>query len=330
MNFCFVNWSIRFVSEKHPEWIKANTLREVETQPGIGNYFTVTAFEIYNANAMSEPKNIWKNKLKQLKELHRKKEEERKRKEAELQRLEEEKRKREKAERQRKREMLFSYDGIYKIQLGQNRNIISGKVYQDLGPILFRLSRGQPKLDENNILYNAFGLNEIKFSLDYDGYMIVSGQILGEKKSERKCVHLAGNLKSDNKFNPKSSQNCGVSGQSLSMRFEKISDDVNFNFAQEEDLKELEGEYDVQWFITGINSTYRTLRAKDTLTLSKGVGVFSGNEDDKQPSSELRKELSVQYNTNGDIVILGLLDLMEKLDIKQWHASGKKSPIENG
>jgi len=324
----FVNWSIRFVSEKHPEWIKANTLREVETQPGIGNYFTVTAFEIYNANVMSEPKNIWKNKLKQLKELHRKKEEERKRKEAELQRLEEEKRKREKAERQRKREMLFSYDGIYKIQLGQNRNIISGKVYQDLGPILFRLSRGQPKLDENNILYNAFGLNEIKFSLDYDGYMIVSGQILGEKKSERKCVHLAGNLKSDKKFNLKSSQNCGVSGQSLSMRFEKISDDVNFNFAQEEDLKELEGEYDVQWFITGINSTYRTLRAKDTLTLSKGVGVFSGNEDDKQPSSELRKELSVQYNTNGDIVILGLLDLMEKLDIKQWHASGKISPIE--
>ena len=32
----FVNWSIRFVSEKHPEWIKANTLREVETDPFIG------------------------------------------------------------------------------------------------------------------------------------------------------------------------------------------------------------------------------------------------------------------------------------------------------
>ena len=324
----FVNWSIRFVSEKHPEWIKANTLREVETQPGIGNYFTVTAFEIYNANVMSEPKNIWKNKLKQLKELHRKKEEERKRKEAELQRLEEEKRKREKAERQRKREMLFSYDGIYKIQLGQNRNIISGKVYQDLGPILFRLSRGQPKLDENNILYNAFGLNEIKFSLDYDGYMIVSGQILGEKKSERKCVHLAGNLKSDNKFNPKSSQNCGVSGQSLSMRFEKISDDVNMDLVDEEELKKLDGEYDVQWFITGINYTERTLRAKDKLTLSNGVGVFLGNDPNKQPSSELRKKLSIQYNANGEIVILGKIDLMEKMDVKKWYASGEIHPTE--
>ena len=59
----FVNWSIRFVSEKHPEWIKANTLREVETDPFIGIYHTVTAFEIYNANVMSEPKNIWKSKF---------------------------------------------------------------------------------------------------------------------------------------------------------------------------------------------------------------------------------------------------------------------------
>jgi len=36
-------------------------------------------------------------------------------------------------------------------------------------------------------------------------------------------------FKSDKKFNPKSSQNCGASGQSLSMKFEKISDDVNFD-----------------------------------------------------------------------------------------------------
>ena len=62
----FINWSIRFVSEKHPEWIKSNTLREVETDPFIGNYHTVTAFEIYNANVMSEPKSIWKEKRKKI------------------------------------------------------------------------------------------------------------------------------------------------------------------------------------------------------------------------------------------------------------------------
>ena len=311
----FINWSIRFVSEKHPEWIKANTLREVETQPGIGNYFTVTAFEIYNANVLSEPKSIWSERKKIAQK-----------KEAKLQKLKEEKHKRDKAERLRKREMLFSYDGIYKVQLGQNRNLIDGKIFQDLGSIIFTLKRAQAKLDENNILYGAFGLDEINFSLDYDGYMTVSGQILSNVDTERKCVYIVGNLKSDKNFNPKSNQNCSASGQNFSMKFKKVSDDINFNFAQEEDLKELEGEYDVQWFITGINSTERSLYAKDTLTLSKGVGLFSGSEEDKQPSSELRRELSIQYNANGDIVILGKIDLMEKLDAKQWHASGKIHP----
>ena len=339
----FINWSIRFVSEKHPEWLEANTLREVETDPFIGNYHTITAFEIYNANVMSEPKSIWKSKFNRQKEALRKKEEEDKKKEAELKKLKEEKhkkeqamlkklevekRKREKGERTRKREMLFSYDGTYKVQLGQIRNLIGGKVYQNLGSILFRLNRGQPELDEKNILYKEFGLNEIKFSLGYDGYMTLSGQILSKIDTEKKCFYIAGNLKLDKKFNPKTSQNCSAGGQNFSMNFEKISDDINFNFSQEKELKKLEGEYDVQWFITGINSTERSLYAKDSLTISNGIGVFSGDEPNKQPSSELRKELSVQYDTNGEIIILGKIDLMEKMDVKKWYASGKIHPTK--
>ena len=86
----FINWSIRFVSEKHPEWINENTLREIETDPFIGNYHTVTAFEIYNANVMSEPKSIWKEKrvklnleekLNEEKRLQKEIEEERKKQE---------------------------------------------------------------------------------------------------------------------------------------------------------------------------------------------------------------------------------------------------------
>ena len=294
----------------------------IKTVWGFGD---VIELEIENEELRRKREAEEKKKEAELKKL---KEEKRKKEQARLQRLEDEKRKREKAERLRNREMLFSYDGIYKVQLGQNRNLIDGKTYQDLGSILFRVSRGQPKLDENNILYDAFGLNDIKFSLNYDGYMTVSGQILGEKNSERKCIHLAGNLKSDKKFNPKSSQNCGASGQSLSMRFEKISDDVNMDLVDEEELKKLDGEYDVQWFITGINYTERTLRAKDKLTLSNGVGVFLGNDPNKQPSSELRKKLSIQYNANGEIVILGKIDLMEKMDVKKWHASGEIHPTE--
>ena len=54
--------------------------------------------------------------------------------------------------------------------------------------------------------------------------------------------------------------------------------------------------------------------------------MFEGNEPNKQPSSELRKELSVQYNANGEIIILGRIDLFEKVDVKQWYASGKIHP----
>jgi hypothetical protein len=259
--------------------------------------------------------------LGNFEDVRREYDEERKKKE-------EEKRKREKVERLKKRDILYSYDGVYKIRLELFQDGIDGKIFQDLGSILFTLKRAQAKLDENNILYQALGLKEVNFSLDYDGYMIVSGRILGEINSGGRCIYIAGNLKSEKKFNPKTSQNCSASSQNLSMKFKKISDDINFNFAQEEDLKELEGEYDVQWFITGINSTERSLYAKDTLSLSNGVGVFSGSEEDKQPSSELRKELSVQYNANGDIVILGRLDLMEKLDVKQWYASGEIHPTK--
>jgi hypothetical protein len=247
---------------------------------------------------------------------------------AERKRIKEEELKKVKAERLRKREILYSYDGVYKIQLELIQDGFDGKIFQDLGSIIFTLKRAQAKLDENNILYKAFGLDEIKFSLDYDGYMIVSGQISGNVDIEKKCVYIAGNLKSDKKFNPKSNQNCSASGQNFSMKFKKISDDINFNFAQEEDLKELEGEYDVQWFITNINTNERSLHAKDTLTLSNGIGVFEGNEPNKQPSSELRKELSVQYNANGEIIILGRIDLLEKVDVKQWYASGKISPMK--
>ena len=103
---------------------------------------------------------------------------------------------------------------------------------------------------------------------------------------------------------------------------------INFDLGDEKELKKLDGKYDVQWFMTGINSTERTVRAKDKLRLSNGVGVFSGNDPNKQPSSELRKKLSVQYNANGEIVILGKIDLMEKLDVKQWYASGEIHPTE--
>ncbi len=53
------------------------------------------------------------------------------------------------------------------------------------------------------------------------------------------------------------------------MKIKKISDDVSLDLVNEKELKKLDGEYDVQWFIKGINSTGRTLRGKRQINTIK-------------------------------------------------------------
>ena len=60
----FINWSIRFVSEKHPEWLKDKfTTYEIKVFPWLSQYYHIQAFEIFNANIMSEGENLWTKKL---------------------------------------------------------------------------------------------------------------------------------------------------------------------------------------------------------------------------------------------------------------------------
>ena len=66
----YINWSIRFVAEKHPEWIEdKKSLQEIKVHPWLSQYYYVQSFEIYNANIMTESSNIWieKNKLAEKK-----------------------------------------------------------------------------------------------------------------------------------------------------------------------------------------------------------------------------------------------------------------------
>ena len=65
----YISWSIRFVSEEHPEWVKENLLQDIKTDFDSNNYFTINPFEIYNANVMLEPKSIWMDREKIDKEL---------------------------------------------------------------------------------------------------------------------------------------------------------------------------------------------------------------------------------------------------------------------
>jgi len=65
----YINWSIRFVSEKHPEWIEdKRSLEEIKVHPSLSQYYHVQPFEIYNANILSENSNIWleKNKVAKI------------------------------------------------------------------------------------------------------------------------------------------------------------------------------------------------------------------------------------------------------------------------
>ena len=61
----YINWSIRFVSEKHPEWIEdKRSLHEIKVHPFLSQYLHIQPFEIFNANIMSENSNIWVEKNK--------------------------------------------------------------------------------------------------------------------------------------------------------------------------------------------------------------------------------------------------------------------------
>ena len=61
----YINWSIRFVTEKHPEWIEdKRSLQEIKVHPWLSQYYYVQSFEIYNANIMLENSNIWLDKNK--------------------------------------------------------------------------------------------------------------------------------------------------------------------------------------------------------------------------------------------------------------------------
>ena len=195
----YINWSIRYVSEQKPEWIKKNTLRDIKTDPFIGNYHTITAFEIYNANIMSEPKNIWK-----------------------------EKRNKEKAKRKIKQELLLSYDGNYHVYLSLKRDGINKKINQELGSIKFVLNSGKAKFDKSNILYDALGLEGVSVSLGYDGSVTINGFISDETGRNKQCVYLLGNLNSEKNFKTKSYYNCVKKGQRLQVKFIKISDDINW------------------------------------------------------------------------------------------------------
>ena len=70
----YINWSMRFVTEKHPEWIEDKfSPHEVKVFPFHGSYYHIQPIEIFNANIMSEGENLWTKKLSEKPKNYEKK-----------------------------------------------------------------------------------------------------------------------------------------------------------------------------------------------------------------------------------------------------------------
>ena len=59
----FINWSLRFVVENHPEWINDKLLDDIKVHWQLGAYFSIQPMEIYNANFAINHLDFWNKKL---------------------------------------------------------------------------------------------------------------------------------------------------------------------------------------------------------------------------------------------------------------------------
>ena len=59
----FINWSLRFVVENHPEWINDKLLDDIKVHWQLGAYFSIQPMEIYNANFALNHLDFWNKKL---------------------------------------------------------------------------------------------------------------------------------------------------------------------------------------------------------------------------------------------------------------------------
>ena len=59
----FINWSLRFVVENHPEWINDKLLDDIKVHWMLGAYFSIQPMEIYYANLSGNHLKFWNKKL---------------------------------------------------------------------------------------------------------------------------------------------------------------------------------------------------------------------------------------------------------------------------
>tara|TARA_B100000767_G_scaffold18932_1_gene17365 strand:- start:76 stop:1695 length:1620 start_codon:yes stop_codon:yes gene_type:complete len=298
----FINWSIRFVSEKHPEWLADfDKPREIPVNEGTSAYFTVQSFELFNANIMTEKDSIWHEKKKQLK-IEAKKED----KSCKVSPLNGE-----------YIAKWFVYDkntGVEILSLDDCKGeFISGEF---AGASNFMPSK---ELREDLIVsYKTNGQITVKGDLDFRG--------------DKKYVWLEGDINegiiySKDPIHPFRIELINKAQRDANMKKEK--DERKAKIAQKKIIRdqackdnEFNNEYVAKWFFVNINNKQKRVpQGSEALTLDNCMGSFEG-EGLFQPSNDLRKLLQVNYEPNGSIVISGELDLFEKGDARQTELKG--------
>ena len=298
----FINWSIRFVTEKHPEWLADfDTPSNILVSEGTSAYFTVQPFEVFNANIMTEKDSIWHEKKKQLK-IDAEKED----KSCKVSPLNGE-----------YIAKWFVYDkntGIEILSLDDCKGeFISGEF---AGASNFMPSK---ELREDlTISYKTNGQITVKGDLDFRG--------------DKKYVWLVGDINegivdSKNPRHPFRIELINKAQRDANIKKEK--DERKAKIAQKKIIRdqackdnEFNNEYVAKWFFVNVNNKQKRVpQGSELLTLDNCKGSFEG-EGLFQPSNDLRKLLQVNYEPNGSIVVSGKLDLFEKGDARKTELKG--------
>ena len=298
----FINWSIRFVSEKHPEWLADfDKLREIPVNEGTSAYFTVQSFELFNANIMTEKDSIWHEKKKQLK-IEAKKED----KSCKVSPLNGE-----------YIAKWFVYDkntGVEILSLDDCKGeFISGEF---AGASNFMPSK---ELREDlTVSYKTNGQITVKGDLDFredKGYVWLVGDInegIVYSKDPRHPfrIELINKAQRDANIKKEKDERKAKIAQKKIIR-DQVCKDNEFN-----------NEYVAKWFFVNVNNKQKRMpQGSEVLTLDNCMGSFEG-EGLFQPSNDLRKDLNVAFDPNGSIVVSGKLDLFEKGDARKTELKG--------
>ena len=298
----YINWSIRFVAEKHPEWIEdKKSLQEIKVHPWLSQYYHVQSFEIYNANVLSDNFNIWLEKNK-------------------IAKVEDEKEIAKCANSQLNGEyratwIFHNVNGGYDPEIqGSEKLVIENCIGKFEGVESFQPSR---ELREN-----------LEVTLKSDGHLELKGDLDLFEPGRSYFTSLEGNISSGEISGLWEEGDLIKIKLSKKPKISKLAEKKNSSCEDGSN-----GEYIASWFAASTKDDVGwEFVGTEKITFDDCEGKFEAAED-FQPedwfkmSKALRKDLNVYIKPDGSIVISGDLDL-DYSETQRININGKISSGE--